>query len=588
MIMKKFGYKNYLTKSLIKESADIETHNQIVREFLSTMRYGNLPFKRKNDYVIIEQDDTHTSFYVETNENIHYDSTNNNVKSYDYTYMVYTLSYDTQHTMCHFDIEEKHLNNVENDDAITSKATVIISYKEIDEYCIKLVNNLGLIRRNINTPNNNTKMINQTPQNKQDKSDEVIADDFDSKLLKDIYAKSSRLSEVDIDKTDDNTGIKNPSFVKSKGVQFKVQDIIGDNIFRTINNTKQKAESSLINWQKTAYTNKEENENTIACDILHVALENSVSNNVNKKIELNKESLGSKYDFDISNIDTHELTKLLSVYPPELLSPLIFLSMDSSIHWGKEGDKSSKYILNNIFGDDSVFKKGLISFDTSVGGELMDSEVAIPTNDNKYYKIGISTKGGLNGHGAQASLISIFRLLFDKEIREYNTKTNEYKSRSHLFVKDISNVFKDNNLEQNIESFVLQNCSQDGIDIFNVAKTELSIVLLFGGLAPSKHIAIIEKILHRGKLFDMNIKLPRRFDIRTEFCNFVNSNFNISKVIMGILNKQKFDFAQINSLPKIDGSSFSYEWSVQYPAHFEGNVKLETRGNSGIGFHIYG
>ena len=34
------------------------------------MRYGNLPFKRKNDYVIIEQDDTHTSFYVETNENI--------------------------------------------------------------------------------------------------------------------------------------------------------------------------------------------------------------------------------------------------------------------------------------------------------------------------------------------------------------------------------------------------------------------------------------------------------------------------------------------------------------------------------------
>jgi hypothetical protein len=56
---------------------------------------------------------------------------------------------------------------------------------------------------------------------------------------------------------------------------------------------------------------------------------------------------------------------------------------------------------------------------------------------------------------------------------------------------------------------------------------------------------------------------------------------------MEILNKQKYDFAQINSLPKMTQSTFKYEWSVQYPAHFDGNVKLEKRGD-GVGFHIIG
>ena len=587
--MKIFGYKNYLTKSIIKRSTNIETHNQIVREFLSTMRYGNLPFKRKNDYVIIEQDDTHTSFYVETNENIHYDSTNNNVKSYDYTYMVYTLSYDTQHSVCQFDIEEKQLNNVMGDDEIVNKASIVIQYNEIDDYCMKLVNDLGLIKRNLNKNNNTTN--NQSIQrnndaNKQNKQVDTN-DDFDNKLLKEIYNKSTRLQEIDIDITDDVAGIKNPKFMKSRGVQFKVQDMIGDNMFRHINAVKQKAEASLINWQKTAYINNEENENTIACDIFHVALENSVSNNASKKIELTKESLGSKNDFDISKFNTYEINKLLSVYPPEALSPLVFLSMDDSIKWGREDNKTSKQILNDIFGDDNVFKRGLISYDASVSGELIDSEVAIPTESGKYRKIGISTKGGLNGVGAQASLISIFRLLFDKETREYDSKKNDYKTSGHIFSKDISNIFNNNDIENNIESFVMKNCSKYGIEIFNVAKTELSLVLIFGGLKPIYHTRVIEAILKRKKLFDMNIKLPRKFDIRTEFCNFVNSNFNVTRVIMEILNKQKYDFAQVNALPVMNGSSFNYEWSIQYPAHFNGTVKLETR-NTGIGFHIHG
>jgi len=570
--MEKFGYKNYLTKSLIKENNDIEEHNNILRDFLSTMRYGNLPVKQDDNGMWVSGDDTHTSFYIERRCQFtrDYDGNEKRNNEYicDYTFNVYTLSYDTKRTTCKFDISKEYFFKKTYSEIITLINGKWLPYKDVDNYCSKLITNLGLNKRNTTKTNNNS------------------FDNFDSQLAKDIYNKSSRLQNTDIEKTDDNKGIQDPKFIKKSSVQFKVQDMIGDNIFRSINATKQKAESSLINWQKTAYVNDEENLFTVACDVLHVALENSISNKASDKIELDKNSLGSKYNIDTSKINLHELDKLLSVYPPELLSPLVFLSMDNSIKWGKEGSKTSKEILNYIFGDDSVFKKGLISFDTSIGGELVDSEVAIPS-DGKYKKIGISTKGGLNGHGSQASLISIFRLLFDKETRVYDQKRDKFKTRGHVFTKNINDLLVGNDLEENIKSFIKQNCSQYGIEMFNDSPTEISIILLFGGLPPTRHVKAIETILKRGKLFGMNITLPGKNDIRTEFCNFVNTHFNVTNIVMGILNRQKYDFAQINSLPKLNSSTFNYEWSVQYPAHFEGNVKLETR-SKGIGFHIYG
>lgn len=568
--MKKFGYKNYLTKSLIKENMDTETHNKIVLDFLSTMRHGQLPVKNKKNGMLVQQDDTHTSFFIERRQQVnYYYKMRNDDYIYNYTYMVYTLSYDTNHTTCKFDIEEKLFFNKTYEELLKEINGEWLPYKDVDDFCLKLVNKLGLIKQDVSEPNKGT-----------------ISNNFDNELAKEIYNKSTRLQEINVEKSEDNTGVQNPNFQKKKGVQFKVQDMIGDNMFRHINAVKQKAEASLINWQKTAYTNNQENENTIACDILHVALENSVTDNANKKIDLTKDDLGSKYNIDLSKVDTHEITKLLSVYPPELLSPIVFLSMDNSIKWGKEGNKTSKEILNYIFGDDNVFKNGLISYDDSISGELIDSEVAI-NSENGYKKIGISTKGGLNGQGAQASLISVFRLLFDKETREYNPKKDTYKTRGHIFSNDIKTIIRSDDVEGNIESFIRTNCSKYGIEMFEKAKTEVSIILLFGGLTPVVHETLIKIIEQRGKLFDMKLELDGIHNIVTEFCNFVNQNFNVTNIIMEILNKQKYDFAQINALPVMSGSSFNYEWSVQYPAHFDGNVKLEKRAN-GVGFHIHG
>ena len=568
--MKKFGYKNYLTKSLIKENMDTETHNKIVLDFLSTMRHGQLPVKNKENGMLVQQDDTHTSFFIERRQQVnYYYKMRGDEYIHNYTYMVYTLSYDTNHTTCKFDIEEKLFFNKTYSELLKEINGEWLPYKDVDDFCLKLVNKLGLIKQDVSEPNKDT-----------------ISNSFDNQLAKEIYNKSTRLQEINVEKSEDNTGVQSPKFQKKKGVQFKVQDMIGDNMFRHINAVKQKAEASLINWQKTAYTNNQENENTIACDILHVTLENSVTDNANKKINLTKDDLGSKYDIDLSKVDTHEITKLLSVYPPELLSPIVFLSMDKSIKWGKEGNKTSKEILNYIFGDDNVFKSGLISYDDSVSGELIDSEVAI-NSENGYKKIGISTKGGLNGQGAQASLISVFRLLFDKETREYNPKKDTYKARGHIFSNDIKTIIRSDDVEENIESFIRTNCSKYGIEMFEKAKTEISIILLFGGLTPAVHETLIKIIEQRGKLFDMKLELEGTHNIVTEFCNFVNQNFNVTNIIMEILNKQKYDFAQINALPVMNGSSFNYEWSVQYPAHFDGNVKLEKRAR-GVGFHIHG
>ena len=306
--MQKIGYKTCLTKSLIKESTDIETHNNIIREFLSTMVYGGLQIKRGEKYILIEQDETHTSFYAEKRCYEHY---NRQLDKFDYshhTYNVYTLTYDTKHTTCRFDIEQKTFYDVKDyQTEILDKMDGIILYKEIGVYCRNLVDDLGLIKYEV-TPKTN-KASSTTPQS---------TSKFDNELSKKIYEKSTRLKDVEIEQSSDNVGIEKPKFSKTKGVQFKVQDMIGDNKFRNISATKQKAESSLINWQKTQYSNNEENINTIACDIIHTSLENVTSNKASQNIELTKDGLGSKYKVDMSQIDNHELNKLLSVYPPEL------------------------------------------------------------------------------------------------------------------------------------------------------------------------------------------------------------------------------------------------------------------------------
>lgn len=556
--MKDFGYKNYLTKSLIKESKDDISHNKIIFEFLTTMRYGNLPLMDGIKDIYINSSENHISFYIVKDIQSPF-NTSNNEKYKNITFVIYTLSFDSLHTDVSFDIEENTANM--DDTKFRNMFSTVIKYTEINEYCNNLIKSLKLLRE----------QNNQT---------------LEKQLYNEIYNKSTRLQEFDIETSTDNSGVSNPNFIKPKGIQFKPQDIIGDALFRSITDTKQKAESSIINWQKTQYTSKQENINTISCDIILKSLENSVSNNMGKTIEISKEGLGSKYDINNDEIDVHKLGLILGVYPVELYSPLVLLSMDDSIEWGKEGDQSSKEILNYLFGQDS-FKNAKISYG-SVGGELTDSDIAIPLKTGKYKKIGISSKGGVTskGEGAAASLISIFKLIFSEDIHK-NKKVGNRKIYQHIFSQGLKDILKSSDIEAGFKNFVSSYCSELGKKMFELRPTQMSILILFGGTNPKSHEKLIN-YLQNKKIFNLTFK-PDASDrsMVSQFCHKINDNHNMTDLIMEILNNQKYDFAQMNCLPTVTKTTVSYKWKVQYPAHFNGTVKLEKRQN-GVGFHIYG
>lgn len=574
--MKSFKYKNYLLKSLISESTEPTKHNQIVYDFLTTMRYGNLPMKRGEHTIYIQQDETHTSFFVPKSEQKHIDQWDKELISKRFIYTVYTLSYDSQHTECRFDIEEQTFEADINNPDILNNFNDKIEYSDIQNYCSNLIKSLKLFKE---------------PQTATIKHKNQIVDtDTEMEVLKQTYEKTALLQDVTIQTSDDTSGVAHPMFMKKKEIRFQPQDLIGDDSFRTLMATKQQAESTLLNWKKKQYDAEEETNVTVSCDILYQAFENSVSNKASDTIGLTKESLNSKYEIDLAKLDLHEIEKMIGVWPVEVLTPLVFLSMDKSIKWGKEGDYTSKQILNSIFGGDEVFKKGYIAFG-GAGGELVDSEVAIPNNNGKFRKIGLSTKAGATskGKGTAASLISIFKLLFNKEIFEYE-KDGKVKERKHIFSKQLVNILsKSSDISTSLKEFIYENCSPLGIKMFEANPAEIGIIILFGGIKPAYHMSVLTKLCRQGKLFDLDITFEdvEQGNYIRGFCNYINSVLPLTDVIMEILNHQKYDFAQVNCLPMVNNNGCKYEWNVQYPAHFKGDVKLEPRG-PGVAFHIHG
>lgn len=553
--MKSFTYKNYLTPSLIKESSMDEDHNQTIYDFLTTMRYGSLPLVNTDD-ILIQQDEVHTSLFVQTNSNfiINTQTIKSEYIPLEQSYKVYTLTYDSNHTECSFDIEDYQSSE-------PLQYTSTIKYKDIEEYCLNLINQLNLFR--------NKKTNNKSKENTTNAQNGNLT----QSLINQKYTKSTRLEDIDITQSNDNTPVQNPNFKKKVEVRFTVQDMIGDNLFRNITDTKQKAEGSVINWHKQyQQTIQQEDEYTLTCDILNHLIE-SPSNT----ISLSKDFLDSKYDLDISKINLHEVSKLLSVWPVELLSPLIFLNLDDSVNWGE-----SKNTLKTIFGNENIFKNGLISYNNS-SEELIDSEVAIKNENGKYRKIGLSSKGGLNGKGANASLVSIFKLLFNKEITEYTSDIK--KEKRYMYSNTLRSLIKSKNIVDNIKSFIQEKCSDyANKNLMGAYPIQTCLIILFGGIQPKYHKEVIENIYNNG-LFPKNT-LPK-LESLSDFCNFINTKHQLTDPIINLLNNQKFDFAQLNAKPFIDNNSFKYQWSVQYPANFDGVVKLEP-GSVGVKFHIVG
>ena len=409
-----------------------------------------------------------------------------------------------------------------------------------------------------------------------------------------------------------------------KEFMFDPQHIIGDNKFRTRNGVYLKVSKNLQEfykkedistetsfWKKRIKTKDEKTGETKIISepmmptdtippqfIAAHCLEDLVKNASELKKPTSTLTIDKKYEpqssvkhvtgmkmpdtltFNESEQDyAKELVKLLDVKPAEIISPLIVLGLNDEIF--PDDKNKTKNTLLKVFGvDENAFHNGLISY-PAASEELVDSYCAIQ-NDKKYSLLGVSTKGGYDGRGAQASTISLFRMIYkdpqsipSRLSKKFNLNINynnekELLSSVYELLSDYGKDLFDNGIKNNKNSSA-KDC-----------QVALTMLTIFGGSMVKEHIGIIDK-LNKNNIFGLNntnISL-------SDFCHYINNNYKITDCIMNILDSQKYKFAQLNCTPHLKENIFWFNYKIQYPAHFEGTVTFEPRGK-GIGFHILG
>ena len=203
--------------------------------------------------------------------------------------------------------------------------------------------------------------------------------------------------------------------------------------------------------------------------------------------------------------------------------------------------------------------------------------MAINVN-GKYKKLGISTKGGVNGEGAAASINSLYSMLLQKE------DTTRYQSSSTIQDIVAKHINNPSSLKENLLNTL--KLSEYGLALSNNYLAEVMFLIIFGGCKPANHSDIL-KYLVANKSF-MNVSLEECKTVR-DVVNTINSKMDLTNCVMKLLNYQKYDMAQMNIKPSISDKTFKYDCSVQYPAHFDGHVDIEVAKSgdkSYLKFHI--
>lgn len=384
----------------------------------------------------------------------------------------------------------------------------------------------------------------------------------------------------DEDIKEDNNFNNNTLFSDSgKNLILNPQNLIKSTGYFSRDQIKQMAESNLLPLIKEKEQQNKLDTEYLSCNTVYNLLEKSTTGNGlepidlfdGQSIDLHKvikkyKTSGGDMGFERGTIG-HSVLKNLSVYPGEVLSPLYFTSMDKNIQWGKDGNMGSKQILNKIFGDDSVFHNAKISYPT-FGEQLIDSVIAIKVGDS-YKKLGLSTKGGINGEGAAASLNSLYSMLLEKEDK---TRYQNSDKISKIVIAGLSDV--DTIKDKLFSALPLTNYAKALIKNY---PTEVAFLLTFGGCKTSIHADIMRNIMKQGHFLD--ISFNDCHSVR-DMVKKINSESNLSTCIIQLLNYQKYDMAQMNLKPNMTDDTFNYECSIQYPAHFDGHVDIELAQNS--------
>lgn len=238
------------------------------------------------------------------------------------------------------------------------------------------------------------------------------------------------------------------------------------------------------------------------------------------------------------------LNYCLHNYLIEITSPMTILK--NAITWNTLNGKQGNKVLEEVVGlkESQWEQNSYIMYPLSSTYPLADS---ILNMNGKILKV--STKGGLDGKGAFATL---------KSLREY--------------------VFEGKNGSGNITDFG-RNIKNQYPDLFNI----------FDILTNKEWGKDITKYEWDEMYNNIRNKIGKKnIDIHKQIQEYINKDVNTSwtKMIMKILESASYDFVQVNAKASNTSGDFHFNYTAQYPAVFNGKVKLDLKDTGKATFHI--
>ena len=371
---------------------------------------------------------------------------------------------------------------------------------------------------------------------------------------------------------------------KGKTLMLDPQHLIRTEKYMNVMTIEQTAQENLL---KIKEFEKDNPINYLAANIIFNTIENVAKANASEKVNIfddevktdlskiknhSKKSVSSIETLDKLKNNTvgYSMIKNISTKPVEILSPMVLANMDNAIKWGRDGDMTSKQIIEKIFGSENM-KNAKISYPLA-STKFFDSYMAIPYN-NAYRIMKVSTTGGIDGAGASASLESIYEMLVNHEGKLYNN--------SDKIIKLVQSMSINEGTADKFLKSIGYELTPNAIALSKNYITEIIFLIIFGGTSTANHQTIFNA-LKTNKFFGIDYS---HCNTISEYIKTSTNALNITDCVIKLLNLQKYDIAQINCTPRIEKDKFWYDYEIQYPAHFSGTVNLENS-RKGVTFHI--
>lgn len=258
---------------------------------------------------------------------------------------------------------------------------------------------------------------------------------------------------------------------------------------------------------------------------------------------------------DDTNINgSEEYRGAMTSYFPEIIAPFVFLYEKNL----KGNSQASIELLKKKIGTSNLLGANpFISYPQSTTQMLFDSVLYFGNksdfNDNDVFKcLRISVKGGKNGLGAKASISGLKSYFYDKN--NLSLPENFLTSRRFFDASLYTEYYR-----PYIKKFAMEES--------DIVIKILSILMLSRASEYKQIIEIFCEIL--------NIKYQNTTEMFNKFQNYLNTNKQFENCVLVALQYASYDFAQLNCKEVPNNGDFHYDFTIQYPAIFKGNINFE-------------